>query len=246
MSQAGLSQADLNLLRQYDTPTICNVVEIFALQSQTKGYMDGRIRACFPEMPPMVGYAVTATWRAAFPAPAGGYMETFDAQVATFADVPGPPVVVFQDMNTPPVAASFGEIMCATYQAFGAQGLVTGGSARDLEQVRALGFPAFSDGVNPSHGYGHISDLQQPVQVGGLTVRPGTLLHGDANGVTAIPNAIAADVAHACGEYVAAEDIVLNYLKQGNPTPAGLAQAWAQAKAQIQALTERVQAKRKA
>ena len=245
MSQAGLAQADLDLLRQYDTPTICNVVEIFAVQPQTKGYMDGRIRACFPAMPPMVGYATTATWRAAYPAPSGGsYTSTFDTQVAHFGDLPGPPVVVFQDMDEPPAAASFGELMCATYQAFGAQGLITSGCARDLEQVRQLGFPAFSGGVNPSHGYGHISDLQGTVQVGGLTVKPGDLLHGDANGVASIPSAIAADVAHACAEFVAAEDLVLNYLKEGNLTPAGLAQAWAECKRQIQALTQRVQQKR--
>ena len=54
-----LSQADLALLRKFDTPTICNVIEVFKVRPQTAGYLDGRIRACFPEMPPMAGYAST-------------------------------------------------------------------------------------------------------------------------------------------------------------------------------------------
>src|SRR5262249_43502521 len=49
--------ADLELLRKFDTPTICNVVELFELRPRTAGYMSGRIQACFPKLPPMVGYA---------------------------------------------------------------------------------------------------------------------------------------------------------------------------------------------
>ena len=57
--------ADLELLRQFDTPTVCNVVELFDLRPRSAGYMDGRIRACYPNLPPMVGYASTAFFRAA-------------------------------------------------------------------------------------------------------------------------------------------------------------------------------------
>ena len=60
-------EADLNLLRKYDTPTICNVVELFDLCPRTAFYMDRRIQACYPKLPPMVGYAATATFRSAFP-----------------------------------------------------------------------------------------------------------------------------------------------------------------------------------
>jgi len=52
MSTEGLSQEDLDLLRKYDTPTICNVIEIFEVRPRNAGYMDNRIKACFPEMPP--------------------------------------------------------------------------------------------------------------------------------------------------------------------------------------------------
>ena len=216
---------DLAALAKFDTPTISNTIELFEVRLRTAGYMDGRVRACFPEMAPAVGYASTATMRCAEPRREGDVYGSLDEQVARFSELPGPPIVVFQDLDDPPVAATFGEIMCTTYQAFGAAGLITSGAARDLDQVRRLGFPAFSNGVICSHGYSHIVDLHCPVRVGGLTIYAGDLVHADLNGVTTIPLEIAADVADAATEFVAAEAIVLDYLKQGASTVKAFAEA---------------------
>ncbi len=225
MNTPPLSAGDRALLARYDTPTICNVIELFDVRPRHSGYMDGRIRACFPEMPPIVGYAATATIRAAFAKAEGAVYTSLDEQVEAFATIPGPPIVVFQDLDDPTVAATFGEIMCATYQAFGAAGLITSGAARDLDQVRRLGFPAFSDGVNPSHGYSHMVALNVPVRVGGLAVHPGDLLHADCNGVTSIPNNIASEVAHAAADFVAAENVILDFLKTGSKDVKGYSEA---------------------
>jgi 4-hydroxy-4-methyl-2-oxoglutarate aldolase len=208
---------NLAALAKFDTPTICNTIELFEVRPRAAGYMDSRVRACFPEMAPAVGYAATATMRCAHPRRDEDVYGSLDEQVARFAELAGPPIVVFQDLDDPPVAATFGEIMCTTYQAFGAVGLVTSGAARDVDQVRRLGFPAFSNGVICSHGCSHIVDLHRPVRVGGLTIHPGDLLHADANGVATIPLEIAADVADAATEFVSAEAIVLDYLKAGSP-----------------------------
>ncbi len=207
---------DLAALAKFDTPTICNTIELFEVRPRTAGYMDGRIRACFPEMPAAVGYASTATMRCALPKNEGDVYGSLDEQVARFAELAGPPIVVFQDLDDPAVAATFGEIMCTTYQAFGAAGLVTSGAARDLDQVRRIGFPAFSNGVICSHGYSHIVDLHRTVRVGGLTIHAGDLIHADTNGVATIPLSIASEVADAAAEFVQAEAIVLDYLKGGS------------------------------
>ena len=236
----GLSDEELGILRQYDTPTICNVIEVFEVRGRHEGYTDTRIKACYPEMEPMVGYAATATYRALSPAREGDVYSTLDEQEATFTQIPSPPIVVFQDLDEPTKAASFGEVMCTTYKTFGAIGLITSGAARDLAQVRGLGFAAFSDGAICSHGYGHIVDLMVPVSIGGAMVHPGDLLHGDCNGVVVVPNEIAADVAGLCGEYVAAEDLVLEYLQGGEVSVEGLKQARAESKRRITALVERV------
>ncbi|MFT5088916.1 MAG: 4-hydroxy-4-methyl-2-oxoglutarate aldolase [Candidatus Latescibacterota bacterium] len=240
MSTEGLTADELAQLCQYDTPTICNAIEVFALRPRNAGYMDARIRACFSEMKPVAGYAATATYRADAPARGGDIYSTLDAQVETFSSVPGPPIVVFQDLDDPVVAASFGEVMCTTYKTFGAAGLITSGAARDLDQVRDLGFPAFSNGAICSHGYGHIVDLQGPVHVGGITIYPGDLLHADANGVTTIPTEIAGQLADVCAEYVAAEDVVLNYLKKGNATTGGLSEAREECGGLLEELAQRV------
>jgi 4-hydroxy-4-methyl-2-oxoglutarate aldolase len=210
------SAADLKLLAQYDTPTISNVIELFEIRPRSAGYMDVRIRSCFPEMPPIVGFASTATMRTAH-SPAGGEVySSLDEQVARFAELAGPAIVVFQDLDDPPVGATFGEIMCASYQCFGALGIVTSGPARDLDQVRRLGFAAFSDGVVSSHSYSHITSIHQAVRVGGMEVRPGDLLHADANGVCSIPVEIASQVAEAAAEFVTAESVVIDFARTGN------------------------------
>src|SRR5947209_1315006 len=118
-----LSAAELDRLRKYDTPTVCNVVELYDLYPRTAGYMNATIQACYPKLPPMVGYASTATFRSSGAARSGVAYAGMDRQVESFAELPGSPVVVFQDVDQPVAAATFGEVMCTTYKAFGAVGL---------------------------------------------------------------------------------------------------------------------------
>lgn len=240
---APLSPADLELLRRYDTPTICNVVELYDLYPRTAGYMDGRIQACFPKMPPMVGYASTATFRSASPPRSGNVYAGLAEQVESFAGLHGPAVVVFQDLDNPPASATFGEIMCTTYKTFGAVGLITSGAGRDLDQVEAIGFPCFTSGTICAHGYCHIPSINVVVHIGGVTVHPGDLLHGDRNGVTTIPRDVASEIAQACADYVAAEAIVLDYLRSHSVTPKGYAGARNECKDRIDALARRLKKK---
>jgi regulator of RNase E activity RraA len=124
---------------------------------------------------------------------------------------------VFQDHDEPPVGATFGEVMCSTYKAFGAVGLITSGGGRDLLQVKALDFPVFTGCTIVSHAYCQIFDVGAPVEVGGLKVRNADLLHGDANGVTSIPLDLAAEIADVAEEFIAAESHVINYAKAAGP-----------------------------
>ena len=230
----------LDKLRTFDTPTICNIIELFDVRPRNAGYMDSSIQACFPEMPPIVGFAATATFRSSAPPRAGDAYAGTEIQVERFAELSGPPIVVFQDLDDPSVAATFGEVMCTTYQAFGAVGLITSGTGRDLEQVRAIGFAAFTNGTACAHGYCHILHVHVPVHVGGLAVYPDDLLHGDLNGVTSIPRNIAADVAGIGDEFVGAEAFIMNVLRGPEPTVTALREARAEAGAVIAGLRKRV------
>lgn len=225
-----ITTAVLDTLREYDTPTICNVIELFDVRPRNQGYMDKTIRCGFPDLPPMVGFAATAVHRS-YVKPTGqdSYSSLTD-QIQRFEELSGPAVIVFQELDGDKAAATFGEVMCSTYQSFGAVGLITSGPGRDMEQVHDIGFPVFTDGVVCSHGYNHILDIHVPVQVGGITVYPNDLLHGDVNGVTTIPIEIASEIADVCADFVAAEAVVIDLVQKGSPSIAELKDAFAEKK----------------
>lgn len=233
----------LDQLRKYDTPTVCNVIELFEIRPRNTGYMDGRVRATYPALPPMVGFATTATFRAGAPPKGGDTYIGLGGQVERIAATPGPKVVVFQDLDDPPVAATFGEIMCTTYKAFGCVGLVTSGTGRDIDQVAPLKFPCFTSGTMPSHGYTQIVELDVPVRVGGVWVNPGDLLHGDANGVTTIPVELAALTAEGCAGFMDAEKVVLDYFAKGSPTAAGFTTARDECKRRMNELGKKLKSR---
>ena len=217
MATRPLSKKDLDVLRSHDTPTVCNAIELFQVRPRNVGYMDKRIQAWYPELPPAVGYATTATFRAGAPA-AGDVYGSLEKQIACFDEVSDPPIIVFQDLDDPPAGAVFGEVMCTTYKLFGAAGLITSGAGRDLDQVRRIDFPVFCNGAVCSHGYSLTPTVQVPVSVGGITVFPGDLLHADGNGVTTIPAEIADEVGQVCERFVASEALLFERLKSQDPT----------------------------
>ena len=244
MTTSSINADTLKKLASYDTPTICNVIELFEVRPNNVGYMDGRIHAAFPEMPPMVGFAATASFRSAVP-PTKNTYATLESHVELFAQLPGPAVVVFQDLDDPPVDATFGEVMCSTYKAFGSVGLITSGGGRDLLQVKALNYPVFIGSTICSHAYCQTFDIGTAVRVGGLAVETGDLLHSDANGVTNIPLDLAAEVADAAEEFIAAETHVIGYAKSAGPKQiAELAAGRAAMGEAIAALRRRISRKR--
>ena len=239
-----ITRETLARLAKYDTPTICNVIELFDIRPRNRGYMDHRVKCNFPELPPTVGFAATACFRSDAPPAGGDAYGSIGAQLEQFAKLPGPAIVVFQDLDDPPAAAVFGEVMCSTYQAFGSTGLVTNGAGRDLEQVRALKYPVFTGSTICSHGYCHMLHLGLPVRVGSLMVSHGDLLHGDTNGVTNIPTEIAAEVADLGSEFLAAEELVMSYVKSpGEKSAARYNELRKEFQAVVAGLTKRVMRK---
>jgi 4-hydroxy-4-methyl-2-oxoglutarate aldolase len=238
--QPSISAETLTALAKFDTPTVCNAIELFEIRPRNTGFMNGSIKACFPGMPPMVGFAVTSTFRSMSPPRSGDVYASMSQQVESYANLPGPPVMVYQDLDDPVAAATFGEVMCSVYKAFGARGLITSGAGRDLEQVEKLGFPAFTSGAICAHGYCHTLAVNVPVTVGGICIYPGDLLHGDLNGVSTIPLEIASEVPQVCDELAAAEKIVLDYVRGKSITPAGLGEARKECMAMMSRTSQRV------
>ena len=230
----------LKTLGRYDSATVANVLELLKLRPNTAGYMNGSIRAQYPALPPVVGYATTATFRSAYPSVETNVYRRLAEYVERMQEIQGPKIIVIQDLDEPPAAAALGEVMSRAFKRFGGLGIITNGATRDVLQVEPLSFPVFASSVIVSHGYPHLEEIHVPVHVGGLTVRPGDLLHADANGVVLIPDRTADIVARTCHEFCAIEQSVMQYLDSDTATPSEYQRVWEQAKKEFEHLSVRV------
>jgi len=180
------SKNELDALRQFTAPTLANALETFGI-SPTVGYSDSSMKCHYPDMPLMLGYAVTARVSTDLP-PSKVRPALHEPDYWRYiADQPGPKVAVVQDIDDSPMGAMWGEWNSNVHKALGCVGMVTGGAARDLDAVKKLGFHYFSTHVSVSHGYGAFIDYGGSVRVAGLAVNPGDLLVGDMHGVLLIP-----------------------------------------------------------
>jgi 4-hydroxy-4-methyl-2-oxoglutarate aldolase len=183
-------RAELDALKKFGTPTLANAIETFNVTPPTAGFCGPEMRCRFPEMETMIGYAVTARVSADQP-PSAVRPPVYEPDYWRYIVAqPAPRVAVVQDIDTQPVGALWGEVNSTIHQALGCVGMVTQGGARDLEEVRRIGFHYFSTHVLVSHGYGVFVDYGGPVRVAGLSVRTGDLLAGDRHGVLLIPAGI--------------------------------------------------------
>lgn len=111
--------------------------------------------------------------------------------------------------------------MSRSYRRFGCAAIVTSGGARDILAVRDLKFPIFASSIIVGHGYPRIEDVHVPVCLEGVTIRPGDIIHADANGVLVVPNGIAEQVAETCESYMAVEKKIIDYLERPDATIEG-------------------------
>ena len=218
-----LTDEQLEALRAWPSPAISNAIETFGVRARNAGVMTPDIRCHFPEMRPIVGYAVTCTIRAS--APPDQDPEANVARGDWYAhieSVPAPRIVVVKDLDQPPVGSFWGEVNANVHRAFGCAGVVTDGGVRDMEEVRALGFQFLAKEVLVSHAYVHQVEVGVPVTVGGVTVRPGDLLHADLHGCIAIPRDIAAEVPAAARLVEDRERVIIDYTQSAEFTREGL------------------------
>ena len=155
----------------------------------------------FPDLTPLLGHAATVKIRASNPPPDGhDYLDRTDWWNYILA-TPPPRVVVVEDLDRKPGRGAFlGEVHVNILRALGCSGAVTNGAVRDLPAVESAGFHFFACGVSVSHAYVHIVEIGAPVEVGGLKIQPGDLLHGDRHGVLSVPKEIAANIPAAAAK----------------------------------------------
>jgi 4-hydroxy-4-methyl-2-oxoglutarate aldolase len=162
---------------------------------RNSGFADASIRCIFEDFPPIVGYAATARVRTSVPPMQGhNYIDRTDWWNAIL-EIPAPRVVVVEDVEKHPGIGSFvGEVHANILSALGCVGVVTNGAVRGLPHVRSTGFQFFAGNVAVSHAYAHIFQFGTPVEIGGLKIEPGDLLHGDRHGILKVPFEIASNI----------------------------------------------------
>jgi regulator of RNase E activity RraA len=177
----------IEYLKTIDSPTLSNAIESLELQPRDAGFTPLQIRCLFPELGRLCGYAVTAqveTVTGMHPTEERTFLELFK----TVEDSPKPAVVAFQEIGGhADYAAHCGEVMATAFTRLGAAGLVTDAGVRDVPEVRALRFHYFARGAVVSHASFRIVRVGVPIQILGVEIKPGDLLHGDENGLLRIP-----------------------------------------------------------
>ena len=183
------TDADLQLLATWDTPTICNALELVVPHRRATGFTVRPLVCLDPSLAPIVGRARTATIRAMDTA-ARSAAEQRDVRIAYYehlANADGPTVTVVQDIDPEPGFGAFwGEVNTAVHKGLGSLGAVTNGSIRDLDEC-APGFQLLAGEVGPSHAHVHVVDFGGPVNVCGMAVRHDDIVHADRHGAVVIP-----------------------------------------------------------
>ncbi len=176
-------------LKRWNTPTIYNGWEqITSHDIAREGFNLEPVTDFMPQMGPMVGYAVTVKFR---PSDASIPQKNPDAWLRYreyVASVPGPKIVVVQDLDKPGcVGAFWGEVNSNAHRALGCVGTITDGSIRDLDEMNNAGFKALARRLSVGHAHSCPLEWNVPVEVFGRTVNPGQLIHADKHGFLVIP-----------------------------------------------------------
>jgi regulator of RNase E activity RraA len=179
----------LELLTSVDTPTVCNAIEVVQGKRGFGAFTRVMPVATAPDAPAIVGYASTAKIAGRFPSPESpeSIRQRRMEYYRHMASTPKPAVVVVEDIDFPEcVGAFWGEINATVHKGFGLAGVVTNGLVRDLGDLPE-DFPILAGSVGPSHAFVHVTGFGLPVEVMGLAVAQGDLIHADRHGALVIP-----------------------------------------------------------
>lgn len=202
-------------LLAFDTPTVCNALEFLAPARRGYGFTTEPLFCLRPTLR-TVAIARTATIRAAHPGDLAGAAarELSDAYYAYIDAGPKPSVVVIHDADERRGYGAFwGEVNSAIHKGFGCEGVITDGSVRDLPDV-ADGFQMLAGRVGPSHAHVHVVDFGRPVDVAGMRVRDGGLIHADQHGAVVIPHDVAMRIGSSARALQKRERVIIEAARQ--------------------------------
>jgi regulator of RNase E activity RraA len=211
LDHAPLTDADRAALIALDTPSVCNALEIVTPERRARGFTVRPLLAPFPQLKPILAYARTATIRSK--EPDGLAKEQAKAKRLAYYEYiergPRPSVMVMQDIDGDDrgFGCFWGEVQSNVHAGLGCIGTITDGTVRDVDMM-APGFFVLAGGLAPSHAWVHAVDFGVPVNVAGMVVRDGDLIHADRHGAVVIPLGAARKVIEAA-ELIARREAVI-------------------------------------
>ena len=223
--------ADLATLRAFDTPTICNALELVVPARRATGYTRRPLVAAFPELKPIVAFARTALIRSREPHPRS-LEEATRVRLAYYEQIaaePLPSIAVIQDIDAPDggFGAFWGEVQSNVHKGLGCAGVVTDGSVRDLDAM-ASDFLVLAGSIMPSHAHVHLVDFGGTVSVAGMIVSPNDVIHADRHGAVVIPAEAIKDLPGAVALLARREKVIIDAAKAPGFSVARLRQAFAE------------------
>jgi regulator of RNase E activity RraA len=185
-----ITHADLLELKRWNTPTIYNGWEQITRQNPGRdGFNLEPLTDYMPQMGPMVGYAVTVVIEPGNREHLKNGPENVKRYREYVASVPGPKIVVVQDLDKPVMyGAYWGEVNSNLHRALGCVGTITDGAIRDTDEMNNAGFKALARGVCVGHAWSTPVKWDCELEVFGRKVFPGQLIHADKHGFLVIPD----------------------------------------------------------
>jgi len=222
----------LDALRALDTPTVCNALEVVLPKRRGYGYTVEPLVCTRPELGSMVGFARTAQIRAMHPSdlPVAELAKLRDGYYAYVDAGPKPSIILMQDLDgaSRGYGAFWGEVNSNVHKGLGCLGLVTDGSVRDLTD-NAEGFQMLAGRIGPSHAFVHPVGYGAPINVAGMRVTDGDLVHADQHGAVVIPADVAAQVPDAAAGIARRESVVIKAAQETGFNIDRLRKAWGDA-----------------
>ena len=209
-----ISQNLLETLRKYDTPTIVNSLELLDTKFRTSGFTTEQLVCADTSLPPIVGYARTATISASNEIDQQIKRERSLAYYQYVSSGTGPWVSVIQDIDqNPGFGAFWGEVNSNIHKALGVIGVLTNGSVRDLD-VLSEGFQILAGKIGPAHAYVRIEETGIPISIFGMEVKHNDLLHADRHGAVVIPAELSEKLPKAIELMISREKLILDACKR--------------------------------
>ena len=209
-----ISQKLFETLRKYDTPTIVNSLELLDSKFRTSGFTKEQLFCTDTSLPPIIGYARTATIKASNKIDLQIKRDRSLAYYEYVSSGTGPWISVIQDIDeNPGFGAFWGEVNSNIHKSLGVIGTITNGSVRDLD-VLSKGFQVLAGKIGPAHAYVRIEETGIPVDIFGMEVQHNDLLHADRHGAVVIPAELAGKLPESIELMISREKIILDACKR--------------------------------